>query len=217
MEELQQLAKKCTHRGDMPSQILPRLYLSGHPGRYNAGAARACAANPTDYMREKHAVKLMVNCAAGKSLSLGIIETSSGEKHTISDLTEFMHLIQSPPGDPKAEDDGAMFHLNLPLDDIPEFDLMPFLDSAVQCIEACLLLGSDDATSEFRTVRSGVLVFCQMGVSRSASIVCAYLMKRSKASAAHVIDFLQSRRQQVDPNEGFRSTLKRYEAIISAL
>ncbi|KAL4063479.1 hypothetical protein V8B97DRAFT_2026422 [Scleroderma yunnanense] len=53
-----------------------------------------------------------------------------------------------------------------------------------------------------------VLVHCMMGVSRSATVVCAYLMMTQRISAKAAIQYLQKRRSQVHPNFGFRKQLQ---------
>ncbi|KAI6042215.1 hypothetical protein EDC04DRAFT_2564521 [Pisolithus marmoratus] len=53
-----------------------------------------------------------------------------------------------------------------------------------------------------------VLVHCMMGISRSATVVCAYLMLSQRLPAQAAIRFLQRRRPQVHPNYGFRKQLQ---------
>lgn len=55
-----------------------------------------------------------------------------------------------------------------------------------------------------------VLVHCMMGISRSATVVCAYLMLSQRLSAQAAIRFLQRRRPQVHPNYGFRKQLQAF-------
>jgi len=58
-----------------------------------------------------------------------------------------------------------------------------------------------------------VLVNCQLGMSRSATIVAMYLMKKHKWSAPDAIHFIQVRRS-ISLNSGFLSQLKKYEKEI---
>ncbi|KAI5987750.1 hypothetical protein F5J12DRAFT_553926 [Pisolithus orientalis] len=55
-----------------------------------------------------------------------------------------------------------------------------------------------------------VLVHCMMGISRSATVVCAYLMVSQRLSAHAAIRFLERRRPQVHPNYGFRKQLQAF-------
>lgn len=48
-----------------------------------------------------------------------------------------------------------------------------------------------------------VLIHCVAGVSRSATILCAYFMREKSMSAQEAIDFVRKKRSIIDPNEGF--------------
>ena len=50
---------------------------------------------------------------------------------------------------------------------------------------------------------TNVLVHCYAGVSRSASLVLAFLMKHHKLSLKDAFRKVKSVRTQIDPNEGF--------------
>jgi protein-tyrosine phosphatase len=49
-----------------------------------------------------------------------------------------------------------------------------------------------------------------MGVSRSAAIVVAYLMKEHRKSLPEALDFLKSKRKIIHPNGGFLQQLRKY-------
>ncbi|CAD8140718.1 unnamed protein product [Paramecium pentaurelia] len=55
-----------------------------------------------------------------------------------------------------------------------------------------------------------VLVHCMAGISRSATIVAAYLMKKHSISSKEALQQLQRKRWQVYPNEGFIKQLLQY-------
>ncbi|KNZ72586.1 Tyrosine-protein phosphatase yvh1 [Termitomyces sp. J132] len=55
-----------------------------------------------------------------------------------------------------------------------------------------------------------VLVHCVMGISRSATVVAAYLMKTRKISRATAIKYIKQRRPEIHPNYGF---IKQLEAF----
>mmetsp|Transcript_19249 Transcript_19249/g.29521 ORF Transcript_19249/g.29521 Transcript_19249/m.29521 type:complete len:220 (-) Transcript_19249:72-731(-) len=59
-----------------------------------------------------------------------------------------------------------------------------------------------------------IFVHCQMGRSRSCSLVTMYIMYKFKMSADDAFNFVQSRRIVVDPNKGFRHALERFEEMI---
>ncbi|GBG29137.1 Dual specificity protein phosphatase, putative [Hondaea fermentalgiana] len=59
------------------------------------------------------------------------------------------------------------------------------------------------------TMREGgkVLVFCQRGISRSATIILAYLIWKFNWSYADAVNFLKQKRNKVNPNIGFSMQL----------
>ncbi len=56
-----------------------------------------------------------------------------------------------------------------------------------------------------------VLVHCQMGISRSATLVIAYLMIDGHKTLGEAFQQVKSVRQQIDPNEGFIKQLRELE------
>ncbi|PRP88599.1 hypothetical protein PROFUN_03010 [Planoprotostelium fungivorum] len=56
-----------------------------------------------------------------------------------------------------------------------------------------------------------VLVHCAQGISRSASVVISYIMKKRKIAFEDALRYVVEKRPIVCPNSGFRSQLKRYE------
>jgi atypical dual specificity phosphatase len=69
----------------------------------------------------------------------------------------------------------------------------------------------DDATA-----RGGrVLVHCAMGISRSATIVIAYLMYKYRVPLATAYNFVKARRPEINPNPGFMNALQQYEYELS--
>lgn len=80
--------------------------------------------------------------------------------------------------------------------------MTPFLD----------LLSYFDETYEFireGMIRGAVLVHCQMGVSRSATVVIAYLMKKYNITAKEALEKVKMKRC-VFPNQGFVAQLGSY-------
>eukprot|EP01084_Bolivina_argentea_P169834 294350_1 len=53
-----------------------------------------------------------------------------------------------------------------------------------------------------------VLVHCRQGISRSASIVCYYLMKRYQITAIMALARVKKSRKKADPNKGFFKILQ---------
>ncbi len=63
----------------------------------------------------------------------------------------------------------------------------------------------------------GCLVHCQAGVSRSASFIIAFVMKRIKCSLEQAYTFVKQRRPMVFPNFGFQHQLKKLEIQIGLI
>ncbi|KAJ7133120.1 protein-tyrosine phosphatase-like protein [Mycena epipterygia] len=100
----------------------------------------------------------------------------------------------------QTRDDG--FHrMIIPVQDWPDEELLTHFKHANAFI--------DNARG---TAGAGVLVHCQQGVSRSATIVAAYLMTSHPPTptSAAAIAFLRARRPQVQPNSGFVDQLALY-------
>jgi protein-tyrosine phosphatase len=60
------------------------------------------------------------------------------------------------------------------------------------------------------------LTFSQGGVSRSASVVIAYLIREKQMSYFDALYFVRSKRKFVSPNSGFCNDLFRFEQILLA-
>jgi len=80
--------------------------------------------------------------------------------------------------------------------------LKPFFDSSGDFIEIA------------KNTSSKVLVHCTMGMSRSSTIVIAYLMKHKDMNLATALQFTKERRAMVSPNSGFMKQLIEFEEAI---
>ncbi|KAJ3862855.1 hypothetical protein EV359DRAFT_44275 [Lentinula novae-zelandiae] len=82
------------------------------------------------------------------------------------------------------------------LDDSEEEDILIHLLPAIAFIQSELDKGR------------GVLVHCQAGVSRSATIVAAYLMHNRQMGVEGALDLIRKARPEIDPNPGFIAQLE---------
>ena len=57
-------------------------------------------------------------------------------------------------------------------------------------------------------------VHCQAGMSRSASIVIAYVMYKLKLKFEEAFDYVKKRREYIYPNEGFKLQLMDFERVL---
>jgi len=67
-----------------------------------------------------------------------------------------------------------------------------------------------DFIEEARAAGSAALVHCFCGVSRSAAVVAACLMRANGLPLADALTYLQVRRPRVNPNRGFLDCLEAY-------
>ncbi|KAG6910211.1 hypothetical protein DXG01_012346 [Tephrocybe rancida] len=90
--------------------------------------------------------------------------------------------------------------LHVALADRPEVDILSHLPSTTEFITAALAENEDNK----------VLVHCFQGISRSATVVVAYLIASSGMRATEALEYTQTKRGIVCPNNGFRMQLETY-------
>ena len=61
-----------------------------------------------------------------------------------------------------------------------------------------------------RLLGRNVLVHCHAGVSRSAAIIVAYLIKKEHTNLAKALATLRSKRPRAKPNDAFMQQLKKF-------
>lgn len=74
-----------------------------------------------------------------------------------------------------------------------------------------------DYISEAVQTKQSVLVHCQVGASRSATVVIAYVMRLNKWPLDQAYQFVKSHRFIINPNNGFRFQLRLYEKMACRL
>jgi protein-tyrosine phosphatase len=98
--------------------------------------------------------------------------------------------------------DKTFVYKRIPIFDNKGEDILPHLDSAFKFIEEGQHYGN-------------VLVHCHKGVSRSASFVIGYLMRKNEFTFDEALLFVQSVRPVVQPNEAFITQLQSYNPHIN--
>lgn len=107
------------------------------------------------------------------------------------------HVLNVAYGVPNPFPD-QMIYKTLPILDVPEIDITTFLEECNSFID------------QARDQNGVVLVHCNAGVSRAASIVIGYLMSREKCSFEEAYSQVKSARPSARPNAGFYHQLLRY-------
>ncbi|CUE98083.1 dual specificity protein phosphatase, putative, partial [Bodo saltans] len=112
-----------------------------------------------------------------------------------------------------------LFIRSVVADDSPVFDIAAYFEELCSLIELVLsrrkLLETEysDAAKSGADVRlPNVVVHCKAGVSRSAAIVIAYMMKKYHISRAHALQYVQDARPVASPNHGFVAQLTLWES-----
>ncbi|GBC01919.1 hypothetical protein RclHR1_04390004 [Rhizophagus clarus] len=92
-------------------------------------------------------------------------------------------------------------YLRLYVRDVPGENIEKFFNASV----------SNRFLYEANRERGRVLVYCWAGVSRSASLILAYLMNQYEYTYNNAFNYLKRRRSIIEPNWGFCLQLSRYE------
>lgn len=118
------------------------------------------------------------------------------KKHKITHIL----TINDFPLSPRIKE--SISYLNIKFIKLPDStssDLLSYFDETYEFIREGLLRGA-------------VLVHCQMGLSRSATVIIAYLMKKYRIGYREALDKVRSKRY-VYPNPGFVSQLQKYKDL----
>lgn len=85
------------------------------------------------------------------------------------------------------------------INDDPWLSIDNYFDECIQFIENAEKEGGK------------VLIHCMCGISRSVTIIVAYLIKKHKYTLNDAILYLKDKKQNINPNDGFINQLKKYE------
>ncbi|KAJ6526769.1 protein-tyrosine phosphatase-like protein [Mycena capillaripes] len=113
-------------------------------------------------------------------------------------ITHLVQALEAPWAPPARKEDGFVAY-SIDIRDKESVDLRPHLEAACVYIERALRRGE------------GVLVHCQQGISRSPSIVIAYLIRNHGMSYDAALSFVKRKRACAKPNPGFARALMEWE------
>lgn len=135
-------------------------------------------------------------CILSEFLYLGSQDAVSAENVQRYKLT---HILSVGIELPSVELPSKIRCKHLPCLDLPETDLLHYvLPVAIDFIE------------EAHAAKGCVLVHCNAGVSRSASVVIGYLMQRRDMRFEEAYNLVKSWRPCIQPNAGFMQQLKKF-------
>jgi protein-tyrosine phosphatase len=113
------------------------------------------------------------------------------------------HILSAMRGNVDISASSRVKRLQIPLDDLPFAELAGHLPDTTSFIREAM--AHPDAR---------VLVHCVQGVSRSASVVAAYLMALYGWSPTEAVQYVKSRRMAAEPNAGFVMQLHEWEQTL---
>lgn len=93
-------------------------------------------------------------------------------------------------------------YMQLDIFDHPSAKIINHFIESIQYIEEALAGGNN------------ILIHCWGGVSRSATIVIAYIMVKEKKSLDEALQFVRQKRSMIRPNPGFMAQLELFEKCL---
>lgn len=95
--------------------------------------------------------------------------------------------------------------VRIQIDDLEESDLYSYLERVTTFIH--------NIVKEWRRTGNDekILVHCQAGISRSATVVIAYIMRSKRYSLQDAFKYVKQKRPIVFPNNGFFEQLAKFE------
>ncbi|CAD8097078.1 unnamed protein product [Paramecium sonneborni] len=131
----------------------------------------------------------------GKKLYLGNINAANDQKYLKNhNIGAVLSIIDTS----EIKLDRSIIHLWIAAEDREDVQIKMYFEQAANFIRDNLQ-------------HTNVLVHCYAGISRSSSLIIAYLIKYAGFSLKDSIIKLKSQRPQVDPNDGFMEQLQQFE------
>ena len=126
-----------------------------------------------------------------------------GEKAAFKDLEYFSkekitHVLSLIDFDFSLPEGSNLVHKLISIEDDQKSNLFKIIKECIEFIEKS----------------EKIFIHCMYGVSRSPSIVIAYLMWKTHCSYYDTYFFVKNRRRFIDPNDGFVEQLKLFEKLI---
>ncbi len=137
------------------------------------------------------------------TIYLGALEHSMDKKFILD--KNIQSIVCVTMEEPFFKNDQDMSHIT--------FLHVPLLDTCNETIHDHFIGVSDFIEKQVQLGKS-VLIHCQMGISRSATLLCAYLISKKSMLSKDAIKFLKDKRPQVEPNFGFCFRLDCFEVAM---
>ncbi|KAM8798200.1 dual specificity protein phosphatase 15 [Eudromia elegans] len=121
------------------------------------------------------------------------IDAKDMEQLSRNGITHIVSIHEAPQ--PLLQD---ITYLRIPLPDTPEANIKKHFRECIGFIHQCRLRGGS------------CLVHCLAGISRSTTVVVAYVMAVTELSCAEVLAAVRTVRPMANPNPGFRRQLEEF-------
>lgn len=145
-------------------------------------------------------------CILSDFLYLGSQDAVTESNIECYSLTDILSVgVEAPPID-QTSSQLVNIHF-VPCLDLPDTKLEQFTDKANNIINEV----------RHRIPSGRVLIHCNAGVSRSATICIAYLIKEENMSFEQAMAHVKSNRECIRPNDGFMKQLKEFAAMTKSM
>jgi len=190
-------SSKCTYLNDEVSSISSTAPSSND--RKFVYKEQNNEFNPKEPLRSKKAGGMETSDFIIENLYLGPISSAKNERDLKSKgITHILSILQKPLQESVRH---RRVIKTIRAVDTPGCDIMQTFPECFAFIDLA------------RDNNQAVLVHCQAGRSRSASVVIAYLMHRFNLSFLQARDRVRGMRPEINPNSGFVEQLQRFEYI----
>ena len=125
----------------------------------------------------------------------GVEGVSEYEYLDIENIKNILSVMNDPPKIPKEKN---IRHKIINIDDL-------FSENIIKHFKECI---------EFIESSDKIYIHCTCGVSRSSTIVLAYLMWKTHSNFNEVYSFVKKIRPEIDPNNGFRKQLTIFQKLL---
>lgn len=108
-------------------------------------------------------------------------------------------------------------YLNIKIDDKFTENICNYFDKSCTFINNCIMDNNKMNNLDYKNIseclndnNKSILIHCQAGISRSATIVISYLMKMNKINYQEAFEYVKYNRPCISPNMGFIEQLNKY-------
>ncbi|XP_034026560.1 dual specificity protein phosphatase 2 [Thalassophryne amazonica] len=174
------------------SEAYPDLCSSSHNSHFSAVEQAATGRNTPAY-DQGGPVELLPFLFLGSA-----VHSSRRETLAAAGITAVLNVSSSCPN----LYEGELQYLRLTVEDSLAADIRACFSTAIAFIDSVKQSGGR------------VLVHCQAGISRSATICLAYLMHTQRVRLDEAFDFVKQRRHVISPNLAFMGQLLQFETDV---